>query len=99
MLESTKWSLRSFRSRKTVRVFDSSLFILTHKSTCADIPCSDLFKRGAMADTVQRTLEQMIPELEDLQIAGVFTKVKYCKKYCINLGYFCRANNQFIWTT
>jgi U3 small nucleolar RNA-associated protein 6 len=27
-----------------------------------------------MADTVQRTLEQMIPELEDLQIAGVFSK-------------------------
>ncbi len=28
-----------------------------------------------MADTVQRSLEQMIPELEDLQVAGVFSKV------------------------
>jgi hypothetical protein len=33
-----------------------------------------------MADTVQRTLEQMIPELEDLQIAGVFSKVKILQK-------------------
>jgi len=32
-----------------------------------------------MADTVQRALEQMIPELEDLQIAGVFSKVNSFK--------------------